>query len=183
MRNIRKNSGFTLLEMLVVMLLLALVVGLASPRLLTNELDLARREALHFQNVVQWLADQSVYTGDTYRLRLNVAEQEYACLVLIDREFVVVIDPLAKTRKMAENMVAMRWIPYEERVTIDNSELAFDFTPFGPASPILVGFSPVADPDTGYSVFFSPGQPRPLIAEGIHDWSMIHAVTAENEAI
>jgi prepilin-type N-terminal cleavage/methylation domain-containing protein len=179
----RCGAGFTLLEILVVLLLFALLVGMAVPRLMTNELDLARREAHRFRNVVQWLADQSAYTGDTYRLHLNLEKQAYRCLVLIDKEFVEVLDPLVRSRKMPDHEVVMRWMPYEEGVLADIPELEIDFTPFGPVCPVLVGFASPADQQSGYSVSFSPGQPRPVVSEGIHDWSSLSSMTPGNEAL
>lgn len=68
------NTGFTLIEMLVVLAVLSLVVALVFPRLPSTDATNLRSSARSLAATIRYLNDQSVTARKPYRLHLNVAD-------------------------------------------------------------------------------------------------------------
>ncbi len=73
----RRNDGFTFIELAAVLLILAVVIGLAFPvlqRVSTNDLRLTARRLVQ---TIYFLADRAAATKRTYRLHYNLDRHEY----------------------------------------------------------------------------------------------------------
>ncbi len=156
--------GFTLMEILVVLIILSVIIGVGLPNLMPDNRQAVRQEAVRFRNVLQWLAEQAAYGSGKYRLRLDFAKQSYVCLVLFEKEYKEVDDPLVKKRFLDNDRVVMRWKPYENEFTSQH-EIDVDFTPFGPSRPLMVEFFLPENDRFGYWVEFSPNRPFPSVRE------------------
>nr|WP_235956402.1 type II secretion system minor pseudopilin GspH [Grimontia sedimenti] len=76
----RAPSGFTLLEILLVMVLLAISAVIVVPNLPQNKSDEAKEEAQRFFQLIQLWTEQSLLTGQTFGL--NVEKDGYQLLRL-----------------------------------------------------------------------------------------------------
>ncbi|KKD59905.1 general secretion pathway protein GspH [Grimontia sp. AD028] len=75
-----RPSGFTLLEILLVMVLLAISAVIVVPNLPQNKSDEAKEEAQRFFQLIQLWTEQSLLTGQTFGL--NVEKDGYQLLRL-----------------------------------------------------------------------------------------------------
>lgn len=72
-----RRAGFTLLELLVVVVLIGLVLGLAQLKFSRNLDDLARNEARRYATVLGYTKEYSAYSGRVLSLRLDKAANSY----------------------------------------------------------------------------------------------------------
>ena len=163
-----RGSGFTLIEMLVVLFLALLLVGLAVPRLGLDDLDRVRGAALRFRNVLQWLSDQATFGDGEYRLRLDIRKQSYHCERRLGPAFVPVTDPLLQPGRVLPAWGRIAWVPYDNGLS-DADEVAVAFSPLGPEQPIMVHFS-TPEGDAGFTVSFRPEWPAPRLTGGLLAW-------------
>ncbi|WP_325891146.1 type II secretion system minor pseudopilin GspH [Grimontia sp. NTOU-MAR1] len=90
----RRPTGFTLLEILLVMVLLAISAVIVVPNLPQNKNDDAKEEAQRFFQLIQLWTEQSLLTGQT--LGLNVDKDGYQLLRLTREDWV----PMEQDRKV-----------------------------------------------------------------------------------
>ena len=163
------HSGFTLIEVVLVLLVMTIIMGLAIPHLTMNKLHIARQEAICFRNVIERISDEAAFKGGSYRLRIDLAKQTYETLVLSEDEYTPVAEPLLKKYAVNSKVLILNWVAYETIDTVD--ELEIDFSTFGPKVPILMDFHLNENRTEGYSVLFVPGQKVPEVYQDIKTWS------------
>ncbi len=74
----RKNKGFTLVELVVVVCLIALMIGLTMPKIRnTLEGDPLKRTALRLVGLSKNLRDEAMRELKTYELHLDMLNQQY----------------------------------------------------------------------------------------------------------
>ncbi|MDF2184877.1 type II secretion system minor pseudopilin GspH [Grimontia hollisae] len=83
-----RPSGFTLLEILLVLLLLSISAVIVVPNLPQNSSDDAKEEAQRFYQLIQLWTEQSLLTGQTFGL--NVDKDGYQLLRLTHDDWVPV---------------------------------------------------------------------------------------------
>ncbi|MEZ8143665.1 type II secretion system protein GspH [Enterovibrio norvegicus FF-33] len=81
-----RPSGFTLLEVLLVVVLLAISAVIVVPNLPQNQSDEAKDEAQRFYQLVQLWSEQTLLTGQTFGLRVN--DDRYELLRLTRQDWV-----------------------------------------------------------------------------------------------
>ncbi|WP_429740698.1 type II secretion system minor pseudopilin GspH [Enterovibrio makurazakiensis] len=91
-----RPSGFTLLEILLVMLLLAISAVIVVPNLPQNQSDEAKGEAQRFYQLVQLWTEQALLSGQTFGLRVN--DNSYQLVRLTREDWV----PVEKGRTVTE---------------------------------------------------------------------------------
>lgn len=79
-RHVNRSGGFTLLEVLVVMLLMGLLIGMVSFVPLGTSSQQARREAERFATLVELLRQQAVERNQIYGVQIDA--QRYAVQML-----------------------------------------------------------------------------------------------------
>lgn len=81
---IKNNSGFTLIEIIVVVAIIAVMVS-AIGFSMSNDADrIAKWEAKHFQAVVNDARDEAIFTGRDFVLMLNKAQDGYGIHTSLD---------------------------------------------------------------------------------------------------
>lgn len=165
------NRGFTLIEMMVVLVLIGIIMGVAVPRIFHSAIDQAREEALHFSGVLQWLLDRGAFSGERHFLHIDLDKQQYRCLVQRENSLTEVAEPLLKPRSLDEKGVVVGWMP-EGRYWIESSEAVVGFDAFGSDQSVLVTFM-TPDEKNGYSVLLMRTDPRPRILKGVLGWDDI----------
>ncbi|MBF0620524.1 MAG: prepilin-type N-terminal cleavage/methylation domain-containing protein [Magnetococcales bacterium] len=168
----QSKAGFTLLEILVVMLIMVTMTSLIVPKLWRDSGDTLRSESIRFRNTVQWLTDRSLYSPDqTLRLHIDLNENSYEAQALNGETFEAINTSLIKPRKLDPELIKMVWIH-------DNPELEtdfimdLDFSTDGPEEKILMQFVST-DGKIGFSIYNHPARFRPVILDGLWDWTMI----------
>jgi general secretion pathway protein H len=75
-----KNKGFSLLEILIAMAIMAIMIAVAFPNLSKNSDQMAKKEALRLVAAIEFVRDQSIIMNQEYGL--NIDEEGYQFLVL-----------------------------------------------------------------------------------------------------
>ena len=88
MRQINRQSGFTLIEILIVVFIMGIVVGLVGLNFNRNLDSVAHNEAKRFARVLSYTKEYSAYTGRILSLRLDEKRKTY---------FFLYIDPVNRT--------------------------------------------------------------------------------------
>ncbi len=165
------SRGFTLVEIMVVIFVLALMVGMISPRLDFNDDQYLRREAMHFRNVLQWATEQSLYEGKELVLQIDFGESTYQLLSVQqnlseegslskDNKAIPIRNSLVKQRKIKSNAGYLTWGLDQDAIAADEQHIAIGA--WGPEEPIMLRFSN-EDGDGGYQVIYTLMQFRPLV--------------------
>lgn len=154
------RSGFTLLELMVVLLLVSIMMGLIVPKLFPEENGAVKKEAIHFVNVVQWLAEKATYSGQRVRLIMDFEKQRYSCEIRDGVTFVPIEDSLVRPRMLSKSLARMDIATKEGEFSLGSqSVISIEFSSLGPENPIMVHFHAGKIP--GIVVYFSPGQLQP----------------------
>lgn len=77
MDRINRNAGFTLIEILVVVIIIGVVLGLTSLNFNRNLDSLAHNEAKRYARVLGYTKEYSAYTGRVLSLRLDAQTNTY----------------------------------------------------------------------------------------------------------
>lgn len=130
-RDTRKAAGFTLLELLLVIVVLGVTAALILPRLSSFGTGDLKWTSRRFAGLIQHLAQESSKTKKIYRLYYNLENGAYWVAALKeDGEFAEVTDPFIARR------VLPREISFEDVVTpqqgkVDHGEAFTQFFPIG----------------------------------------------------
>lgn len=90
-----KQSGFTLIEILIVVFIMAIVVGMVSLNFNRNLDSVAHNEAKRFARVLSYTKEYSAYTGRILSLRLDQKRNTY---------FFLYVDPVNRSwNRLDEN--------------------------------------------------------------------------------
>jgi len=79
-----KVRGFSLLEIIIAMAVMAIMVAIAFPNLTKNSDQLAKQEILRLVAAIEYVRDQSVILNQEYGL--NISEEGYQFLVLNEED-------------------------------------------------------------------------------------------------
>lgn len=80
----RRAAGFTLIEVSLVLLLIAIVLALAIPRLRSLSGAELSRQARRLSNTFRYLRSQAILTGRVYRLNYDVGLERYWVTIVND---------------------------------------------------------------------------------------------------
>ena len=109
--SLRRRGGFTLIELAVVLLILAILLSFVAPRLLA--LGQARRDAAarRLASLLGYLHDEASLRGRTYRLTLDFDDARYEVRAMVDSgepgkadDFVEEWGPLARDESLPEGV-------------------------------------------------------------------------------
>lgn len=107
------NEGFTLIEIMVVVLIMGLMVALLTINL-SRDLDrLARLEADRFLAIVDEVRDEAIIAGETYLLTVNEANSSYQFSAARQGNTQVLADDLFKPRSLQKGL-EMDWKVFED---------------------------------------------------------------------
>ncbi len=164
------RAGFTLIEILIILVVLSIMMGLLLPRLYVDNNLTARREAVRFVNILQQLTEQASFDGVNRQIRLNLVRQRYTCLKLQGREYKIIASPALSGHDVDRQR--LRLIVRHLDDGYFSSMVKITITPFGLLRPLLLNFKE-RDRSKGYSVLFIPGQRGPRLTAKLANWSDI----------
>ena len=127
-----RSSGFTLIEILVVMVLLGSIIFIAVPRF-QNLADVnLKSTSRSLSGTIKYLYNESVFKKNIFKLAFDLDNQEYWVEFMEDGQFVESLDPILKRKKVPDGVVISDI--YTERFqekTDSGSETYFLFLPTG----------------------------------------------------
>lgn len=98
------HSGFTLLEMLVVIVILSLVVAIVLPLMPASDASHLRDSARRLSTVIRYLGDRSVTTKSPYRMQLDLTENTLTVKKIVNGEEAAPEDPFFSRKFLADGV-------------------------------------------------------------------------------
>jgi general secretion pathway protein H len=127
----RLSSGFTLLELLLVILILGMTAALVLPRVASMGAGDLKWTSRHFAGLIQHLANESSKTKQTYRLYYNLENGAYWVAALKESgEFVEVTDPFI-ARRVLPQQISFEDVVTPQQGKVDHGEAFTQFYPMG----------------------------------------------------
>ncbi len=101
----KKNEGFTLIEILVVMVLIGSIIFIAVPRF-KNLADVNLKSTSRtLSGTIKYLYNESVFKKNIYKLAFDLDNQEYWVEYMEDGQFVESNDPILRRKKVPEGIL------------------------------------------------------------------------------
>jgi len=98
------KSGFTLIEMVVVLVIISLVALLVVPRLPSTDAANLRTSARSLGAVIRYLGDRSVTTKTPYRMTLDLTDNAITVKKIVNGEETAPDDPFFARKLLAEGV-------------------------------------------------------------------------------
>lgn len=102
----RTNRGFTLIEMMVVIVIISLVAAIVLPLLPTTDASNLRNSARRLSTVIRYLGDRAVTTKSRYRMQLDLTENTLKIKKIVNGEEAEPEDPFF-SRKFIDDGVSV----------------------------------------------------------------------------
>ncbi|HEY6871898.1 MAG TPA: prepilin-type N-terminal cleavage/methylation domain-containing protein [Geobacteraceae bacterium] len=99
-----RHGGFTLIEMVVVLVVISLVAVLVVPLLPSTDAARLRTSARSLGAVIRYLGDRSVTTKTSYRMTLDLADNTITVKKVVNGEETAPGDPFFDRRLLAEGV-------------------------------------------------------------------------------
>ena len=109
-----KNKGFSLLEILIAMAIMAIMIAVAFPNLGKNSDQIAKKEALRLVAAIEFVRDQSIIMNQEYGL--NIDEEGYQFLILSEDD-----DSKPPTWELIEEMPGLNQHEFPEELEVNLS--------------------------------------------------------------
>lgn len=100
-----RGRGFTLIEMVVVIVIISLVAVLVLPRLPSTDAANLRDSARRLAAVIRYLGDRSVTTKSPFRMRLDLTDNAVTVKKMVNGEEAAPDDPFFSRKILAEGVV------------------------------------------------------------------------------
>ena len=166
---LRGSPGFTLLEIALVLLIMAVILMLALPRLR----DPGRAELLsqskRLVNIFRLLRSEAVLNGYAYRLNYDLNTQRY--WVTADEsadlgDFVRELGPLARGTQLKDPVGIADIVLPTLAGKVNQGQIYTVFYPDGSIDPTVIH---LATPNEAYTLWLNPMNGRLNVAAGYHD--------------
>lgn len=142
------NAGFTLLELIVVLLLVSLIAALIFPRLPSSQASDLRNSARQLAVLMRYLEERAVATKKTYYLHINLDDDRLTVSRkgAADNENGQDDDPFLKRQPLMKG-IRVSDITTDQLGTINTGEALISYGPGGRSAPLLLH---LAAPDNSY---------------------------------
>jgi general secretion pathway protein H len=98
------NRGFTLIEMMVVIIIISLVAAIVIPLLPSTDTSNLRDTARQLSTVIRYLGDRAVMTKNRYRIKLNLTDNTLVINKIDNGEEVTPEDPFFSRKFIADGV-------------------------------------------------------------------------------
>ncbi|HEY6838182.1 MAG TPA: prepilin-type N-terminal cleavage/methylation domain-containing protein [Geobacteraceae bacterium] len=127
----RANAGFTLIEMVVVIAIIALLAALVFPRLPMTEDARLRSSARTFSALLRYLGDRGATSGSRYRLHLNMSDNSVTVGVLSASGEEGRSDDAFLNRRFLDTGIVLADVELTRLGKVGEGEVTVDFGPGG----------------------------------------------------
>ncbi len=166
---VRGSAGFTLLEIALVLLIMAVILMLALPRLRDPGRAELMAQSKRLVNIFKLLRSEAVLNGYAYRLNFDLGAQRY--WVTADEsadlgDFVHELGQLARGTQLHEPVAIADVVLPTLAGKVNQGQIYTVFYPDGSVDPTVIH---LATPREAYTLWLNPMNGRLNIAAGYHD--------------
>jgi len=149
---VNPKSGFTLIEILVVVFIISLTIALVMPNFLSTGKNALKTEARHMSSALRYIYDEAVGKKQTYLFNINLDENSWG------------FTSEQETRSfMTKGGVEVSDVITLANGEISEGELLIEFGPMGPEESILLHLK---KGESAYTIIFNHLSGRTKILEG-----------------
>jgi general secretion pathway protein H len=149
---IRSLTGFTLIELIVVIFIISLATALIMPSFWGTEKTAVKTEARHISSTLRYIYDEAVAKKQIYVLNINLDEESWG------------FKSKKESRRFEiKNNVEIRNVIIPSHGEISRGEIIIEFGPMGPDEPIIVHLK---KGESEYTIIFNQLNGRTKIIEG-----------------
>lgn len=149
---VNPKSGFTLIEILVVVFIISLTIALVMPNFLSTGKNALKTEARHMSSALRYIYDEAVGKKQTYLFNINLDENSWG------------FTSEQETRSfMTKGGVEVSDVITLANGEISEGELLIEFGPMGPEESILLHLK---KGESAYTIIFNHLSGRTKVLEG-----------------
>lgn len=137
-RKLKSQSGFTLLELMVVVVIMALAAALVIPRLPQTEGTKLKDSARNIASVIRFLNDRAAVTKASYRLHLDLTENNLTVAKLSEKGEELPPDDQFLNRKFIDEGITIEDVTSARLGKVTEGGASFLIGSRGMAEPLLV---------------------------------------------
>lgn len=137
-RNRFTQSGFTMIELMVVIVILAMAAALVVPRLPSTEGTKLKNSAGNLASAIRFLNDRAIVSKGIYRLHFNIAENSLSVVKLSDKGEEVAPDDQFFTRKLLADGIIIEDVTAPRLGKMTEGDVPITFGPMGMPEPLVV---------------------------------------------
>lgn len=164
-----RQSGFTLVELAVVIVVISLVAVLVLPLLPSTDAANLRRSARSLAAVVRYLGDRSVTTKSQYRMQMDLTDNTVTVKKIVNGEEVMPEDPFF-ARKFLSDRVTIEDVEVPRLGKLGEGVVNIDFGVAGLAEFAIIHLKGVKE--NHYTITALPGGGRVDVREGYQEMNL-----------
>jgi general secretion pathway protein H len=135
---ISPQAGFTLIELMVVLVILAMTAALVVPRLPSGEATKLKSSARNLASGIRFLNDQAIITKGIYRLKLNITDSSTSIVRISPGGEELPPEDQFMGRRFVEEGIAIEDITVPRLGTVSEGEVIVPFGPGGSPDCITI---------------------------------------------
>lgn len=160
------QAGFTLIEMMVVIVIVAMAAALVIPRLPAPEATKLRNSARNLASGIRFLNDQAVITKKVFRLQLNLSENSTRIVQLSAGGEELTPDDRFMSRRLVDEGIVIEDVTVPRLGSVTEGEVAIPFGPGGNSDGITIHLK---GGEKHYTVIAYPAGGRVKVLEGYRE--------------
>jgi general secretion pathway protein H len=165
----RCQRGFTLIEMVVVIVIISLVAVLVIPRLPSTDAANLRDSARRLAAVIRYLGDRSVTTKSSFRMRLDLTDNAVTVTKIVNGEEAAPDDPFF-TRKILAEGVAIEDVEVSRLGKLGEGVVTMDFGVAGLGDVMVIHLK--GGKETHFTVTALPYGGKVAVLEGYQEMTL-----------
>ncbi|MBJ6726631.1 type II secretion system protein [Geomesophilobacter sediminis] len=162
----QRERGFTLIELMVVIVILAMAAALVIPRLPSTEGTKLKTSAANLASALRFLNDQATLTKGVYRLHFNLADNGFSAAKLSQQGEELPPDDQFMNRKFIEDGISIQDVVAPRLGLVTEGEAIVALGPAGLPEPLVVHLK---GGDKHFTVTAFPNGGRVVVQDGYQE--------------
>ncbi|HEY5514210.1 MAG TPA: prepilin-type N-terminal cleavage/methylation domain-containing protein [Geomonas sp.] len=161
-----RQAGFTLIEMMVVIVIVAMAAALVIPRLPSPEGTRLKNSARNLASGIRFLNDQAIITKAVFRLKLNLTEGSTTISKLSATGDELPPDDQFMNRRLVEEGIAIEDVTVPQLGKVSEGEVELRFGPGGNPDCVTIHLK---GGEQRFTIIAYPGGGKVKVLEGYQE--------------